>query len=109
MCGRLTSSIDRAGRLERGDRLADARLDARLHARDEVLARQPEPLAPQRRGRLVVGRRQVQQARPGPARATTWSRVSSRPATAWSSAAASPASRANGPIWSSELANATIP
>ena len=35
----------RAGRLERGDGLADARLDARLHARQEVLLRQPEPLA----------------------------------------------------------------
>ncbi len=34
---------------------------------------------------------------------------SSRPATAWNSAAASRTSRANGPIWSSELANATIP
>jgi hypothetical protein len=34
---------------------------------------------------------------------------SSRPATAWSSAAASRASRANGPIWSSDEAKATIP
>ena len=34
---------------------------------------------------------------------------SSRPEIAWSSAAASRASRPNGPIWSSELANATIP
>jgi hypothetical protein len=34
---------------------------------------------------------------------------SSRPAMAWSSAAASRESRANGPIWSSEDANATIP
>jgi hypothetical protein len=33
----------------------------------------------------------------------------SRPATAWSRIAASRASRANGPIWSSELAKATIP
>ena len=33
----------------------------------------------------------------------------SRPATAWRSAAASRASRANGPIWSSDEANATIP
>ena len=47
----------RAGRLERGDGLPDPCLDARLHARHEVLAREAEPHAAQRRGRLVVIRR----------------------------------------------------
>ena len=53
----------RAGRLERRDRLADPRLDARLHARHEVLARQAEALATQRAGGLVVVRRQRGQGR----------------------------------------------
>ena len=43
-----------AGRLQRRDRLPDACLDARLHARHEVLARQAEAHAAQRAGRLVV-------------------------------------------------------
>ena len=53
----------RAGRLEGRDRLADAGLDARLHARHEVLARQAEALATQRAGRRVVARRQRGQRR----------------------------------------------
>ena len=100
---------DRAGRLERRDRLADARLDARLHAGHEVLAGQAEALAPQRGRGLVVAGRQLRAARPGTGSGDEVESRSSRPATAWSSAAASRASRANGPIWSSELANATIP
>ena len=100
---------DRARRLERGDRLADARLDSRLHARDEVLARQPEALAAERRGGLVVDGRRARAAPSGTGSGDDVESRSSRPATAWSSAAASRTSRANGPIWSSELANATMP
>ena len=100
---------DRAGRLEGRDGLADPRLDAGLHAGHEVLARQAEPLAAQRRRGLVVVGRQRGAASPGTGSGDEVESRSSRPATAWSSAAASRASRANGPIWSSELANATIP
>ena len=45
MCGRLTLLDRRPGRLERRHGLADARLDARLHAGHEVLAGQAQPLA----------------------------------------------------------------
>ena len=99
----------RAGRLERGDRLAHARLDARLHAGHEVLARQAEALAAERGRGLVVARPAAQSASPGTGSGDEVESRSSRPATAWSSAAASRTSRANGPIWSSELAKATIP
>ena len=99
----------RAGRLEVGDCLADARLDARIHARHEVLARQPIRLPAQRRRRLVVAIGQRRGDRPGTGSGADVASRSSRPATAWSSSAASRTSRANGPIWSRLLANATIP
>ncbi len=44
----------RARRLERRSRITDPRLHLRLHAGDEVLAGQAEPLPPQVRRRLVV-------------------------------------------------------
>ena len=98
-----------AGRLEGGDGLPDPRLDARLHAGHEVLARQAEADAAQ-------GRRRPRRRTPGGAsssggtgRGAEVASRSSRPATAWSRSAASRASRPNGPTWSRELAKATIP
>ena len=100
----------RAGGLERGHRLADARLDAGLHARDEVLARAgPSRLPRSAAGRLVVRGRQVRAGRPGPAAATTSSRAGRDRRPRGAAPPRRGLSRANGPIWSSELANATIP
>ena len=109
MCGSETSSIVAPARLERVDGLADPRLDARLHALHEVLGRQAEALAlepapPPRR------------PRPGGCSSSSGTGTgadvesrSSRPATACRRIAASRESRASGPIWSSDDANATIP
>ena len=71
MCGSETSSTLGAGRLERRDRLADPGLDAGLHARHEVLARQGDPLAAEGGRRLVVRVGQRRAARRAPARART--------------------------------------
>jgi hypothetical protein len=51
----------RAGPLERRHCGADGRLDARLHAGDEVFLRQPEALAVQPGGGFVIGLRQGEQ------------------------------------------------
>ena len=99
---------DRPGRLERRDGLADARLDAGLHPGHEVLARQAEALAAERGGGLVVVAGSAVSVA-GTGSGDEVESRSSRPAIAWRSAAASRTSRANGPIWSSELAKATMP
>ena len=52
---------DRPRGLEGRHRLADPALDVRLHPGDEVLARQPEPLAAEPCRRLVVARRESDQ------------------------------------------------
>ena len=61
MCGRLTSSTVAPAASSAATASRIARLDARLHAREEVLLRQPEPPAAQPRGGLVVGGRQPDQ------------------------------------------------
>ncbi len=52
---------DRSGPFQGGDCVADPALDVRLHPGDEVLARQPEPLATQPCRRLVVACRESDQ------------------------------------------------
>ena len=109
MCGRLTSSTiapaaSRAATASRTRASTPGSMPATKYSRGR-----PRRLPRSDAGGLVVGRRQRAARASGTGVGDEVESRSSRPAIAWSSAAASRASRANGPIWSSDEAKATIP
>ena len=103
MCGRLTSSTvapaassaATASRTRASTPGPCRRRSTRAAARTACRGATTRPRRPRRAGASEL----VRDGRP----ARRSSRARRGPATAWSSAAASRASRANGPIWSSEL------
>ena len=98
----------RAGALEGGHGLLDPRLESGSMPATKYSFGSPRrlPLSPAAASSSPAGR---WSSSSGTGTGADVESRSSRPATAWSSVAASRTSRANGPIWSRMLANATIP